>query len=255
MCVDPKRQLLTVFLVNDRFLDRPHGLAVVFDPLDSPLDSLRPPVGVRVECTKIDVLQLELRVKVATISAVVCPVVGHNVETTFAAGSDEVMLVQAPDVRAHLIVPLGDHVRRAAVRARQVAGAVCAAASLVGDLPGHDGRVVLVTGHHCLDVALECLLDLRLAVELFSALANIIFPILWRATNIIVVLSAEVDGVDVHASIVGPVVGQSDDQLHADFAGGVDDFVKSLHIDGGLAVGPALEDDFGSSSSFAAVLW
>lgn len=69
------------------------------------------------------------------------------------------------------------------------------------------------------------------------------------------VLASKVDGVDVHASVVGPVVGECDDELDADFAGRVDDFVEGLNVYRGLAVRPALENDFSPAGTFAAVLW
>jgi len=68
-----------------------------------------------------------------------------------------------------------------------------------------------------------------------------------------VVLAAKVDGVHVHAAVVGPVVSEGDDELDAGLLGGVDDLVEALDRDGGLAVVPPLEDDLGGGA-LAAVL-
>jgi hypothetical protein len=69
------------------------------------------------------------------------------------------------------------------------------------------------------------------------------------------VLSTKIDGVDIHASIVGPVVGKGNNEFNASLACGIDNFVKSLDVYSRLAIGPALEDDFGASSALTTVLW
>ena len=227
---------------------------MVFDPLYSPINSLRPPVRVGVESAKVDVLQFELGVKVTTVRAVVCPVIGLDVEAALAAGRDEVILIQALDVGAHLIVPSSDQFWSAVIGPRKVAYAVCAAAGFVGELPSEDGRVVLVSGHNGLDVSLESLLDLRQAVELCSSqhIQTIRKP---AGTNIIMVFAAKVDGVNVHASIIGPVVRECHNQFDSGLARSVDHFVKGGHINRRLAVGPALEDDLSATGAFTTVLW
>jgi hypothetical protein len=113
-----------------------------------------------VESAKVDVLQFELGIEVTAIRTIVCPVIGLNVETTLAARGDKVILVQALDVCAHLIVPSGDQLRSAVLRSGKIADAVSAAAGLVGELPSEDGRIVLVSGHDRFDIPLESLLDL-----------------------------------------------------------------------------------------------
>ena len=50
------------------------------------------------------------------------------------------------------------------------------------------------------------------------------------------VLSPEINGVDVHAAVVGPVVGQRDNELGADLLRGVDNLVEGSQIDDGGAV-------------------
>ena len=53
---------------------------------------------------------------------------------------------------------------------------------------------------------------------------------------------AEVDRVDVHTAVVGPVVGEGDEKLGSDLGGGVDDLVKGREIDVGCSIGvPPLE--------------
>lgn len=134
---------------------------MVFDPLYSPVNSLRPPIRVGMESAKVDVLQFELGVEVTAVRTVVSPVIRLDVETALTASGDEVVLVQALDVRAHLVVPRSNQLRSAIFRPGKVAYSVRAAAGLVGELPGEDGGVVLVSGHNRLDVSLESFLDFR----------------------------------------------------------------------------------------------
>lgn len=47
-------------------------------------------------------------------------------------------------------------------------------------------------------------------------------------TNVVVVFSAQVDGGDVHAAVVGPVVGKGDDQFDAHFLGDLNHLVECL---------------------------
>ena len=164
------------------------------------------------------------------------------------------ILVQALDVGAHLIVPSGDQLWSAVLGSGQVAYAVCATAGFIGELPSEDGRVVLVPGHNGLNVSLESLLDLWQAVKLCSGqhIPTIREP---ARTNIIVVFSTKVNSVDVHASIIGPVVREGHYQFDSGLGCGVDNFVKGRHINRRLAVRPALKDDFSATSTFPAVLW
>lgn len=152
--------------MNNRLLHLPHRSAVVLNPLDSPLDSLAPPVRVRVEGAEVDVLELELGVEITAISPVVRPIVRFHVETALTPCGDEVVRVEALDVGAHLVVPRGDQFRSAVLRARQVADAVGAAAGFVGEFPGEDCGGIFVAGNHCFDVFLEGCFDLGKAVEL-----------------------------------------------------------------------------------------
>jgi hypothetical protein len=69
------------------------------------------------------------------------------------------------------------------------------------------------------------------------------------------VFPTEIDSVDIHASVVGPIIRECDDQFDAGLACSIDDFIESLDVDCRLAVRPALEDDFSASSTFTAVLW
>jgi hypothetical protein len=58
-----------------------------------------------------------------------------------------------------------------------------------------------------------------------------------------VVASAVVDGVDVHAAVVGPVVGEGEDELDAGGLGGLDDVLEDAQVNGDGAVGlEPLED-------------
>lgn len=49
-----------------------------------------------------------------------------------------------------------------------------------------------------------------------------------RSTNVVMVFSAQVDGGDIHAAVVGPVVGERDDQFDAHFLGNLNHFVECL---------------------------
>lgn len=81
---------------------------MILDPLYSPLDRLRPPVRIRVESPEIDVFQLELCVKVTAALAVVENIVGFHIKSTLVTSRDEMIRIQALDVRAHLIIPSSD---------------------------------------------------------------------------------------------------------------------------------------------------
>lgn len=68
------------------------------------------------------------------------------------------------------------------------------------------------------------------------------------------VLAAGVDSVDVHAAIVGPVVGQGDEELDAVLGGGIDDLVKARQVNGGCPVRlEPLEDCVGRTRALGAV--
>lgn len=56
---------------------------------------------------------------------------------------------------------------------------------------------------------------------------------------------AEVDGVHVHATVVGPVVRQSNNELHARLLRCPYNLVEGLNVDGGPVEVPALEHNFG----------
>lgn len=157
---------LTILLMHHRLAELLLAGAVIMNPLDGPVDGLAPPVRIRMKRSEIDVLQRQFRVEIAAVRAVVRPVVGDDVEASLAAGRHEMVRVQRLDVGAHLVDPRREEIRSARVAAWQVAGGVCAAARLVGELPGHDGGGGFVAGDQGLDVALVCGLDLGEAVEL-----------------------------------------------------------------------------------------
>ena len=156
-----------VLFVHNRLVGLAAGGGVVTNPLVRPLNSLAPPVGIRVEGAEIDGGDAELVVEIATVGTVIGPVVGLAVELALAAPGNEMIAVERLDVRTHLGDPGRKNLRAAVgAAARQVAHAVSAAAGLVGQLPSEDGRRVLVAGHNLLDIALECVLDLGDRVEL-----------------------------------------------------------------------------------------
>lgn len=69
------------------------------------------------------------------------------------------------------------------------------------------------------------------------------------------VLPAKIDGKNVHASIVGPVIGEGDNELNIGFSSGVNHLVELGDVDGGCAIFPPLENGVGCARAFAAVLW
>ena len=69
------------------------------------------------------------------------------------------------------------------------------------------------------------------------------------------VLPAKVDRVNIHASIISPVVRERDHQFDSGFGCSVDNLVKGFYVDRRLAVCPALEDDFSATGAFPTVLW
>ena len=152
--------------MDDRLSDFLLRRAVVVDPLDGPLDSLAPPVGIRVESAEIDVLESELGIKVSTVITIVEAVIGLAVVSALASPGNQMVGIEALDVCAEFVGP-GSKKFRLAVRATgKVAGSVGATTGLVGEFPGHDCWALLVAVDDLLDVALEGLLDLRQTVEL-----------------------------------------------------------------------------------------
>lgn len=74
-------------------------------------------------------------------------------------------------------------------------------------------------------------------------------------TYFVVVFSAEVHGVHVHAPVISPVVGERDQKLDTSLFGSLDNFVKAGQVNGGGAIGiPPLEDDLRWTSTFPSVL-
>jgi hypothetical protein len=70
-----------------------------------------------------------------------------------------------------------------------------------------------------------------------------------------VVFAPEIDGVDVHAAVVRPVVGKSNEQLDTNFLRGLHDLVEAAQVNRGGPVGmPPLEDNVGRASTLAAIL-
>lgn len=68
------------------------------------------------------------------------------------------------------------------------------------------------------------------------------------------VLSTQVESVDVHASVVRPVVSKGHDELDANLCGSFDHLVKRADINGGSAVGKPLEDHISSAGTLTSVL-
>jgi hypothetical protein len=70
-----------------------------------------------------------------------------------------------------------------------------------------------------------------------------------------VVLAAKVDGVHIHTAVISPVVGQSHDELDANFLSGLDNLVEAADVNGGRSIGvEPLEDNLGRPGALAAIL-
>jgi hypothetical protein len=70
-----------------------------------------------------------------------------------------------------------------------------------------------------------------------------------------VVFAAKVDRVHIHAAVVSPVVGQSNDELDANFISSLDNLVEAADVNGGRSVGvEPLEHNFGSPSALTTIV-
>lgn len=132
----------------------------------------------------------------------------------FLAGGDHVRTVERFDVGCGVGHPFVEDIEVAAVAAR-----------LVGELPGENGRRVAVAANDCFDV--------RFVLRL-GFLADVPFG---------VGFDAGVGEVGGHASIIGPVVDEVDDELDAVLFGALDDVVQALEAVGaGVDLGFAVDE-------------
>ena len=188
------------------------ALAMVLNPLVGPRNRLFPPIRVGVERAEVDIFQCEFGIKVPSIGSIVCPVIRLNVESTLTTPGHEMVGVQLLHECAHLVNPACEEFGIAVgLAAGEVTDGIGATAGFIGKLPGHDGGGIDVTGHEGFNVVLVCILDGRDAIELHAMLVAIIdrgFRV--QKTDIVVVLSAQVDGIHIHATIIGPVVCERD---------------------------------------------
>ena len=68
------------------------------------------------------------------------------------------------------------------------------------------------------------------------------------------VLPTQVNRVHVHAAIVRPIIGESDEQLDANFGCCIHHLVEGLNVNGRGTIGKSLEDDLGLASPFTTIL-
>ena len=73
-------------------------------------------------------------------------------------------------------------------------------------------------------------------------------------TNIIVILTPEVDSIHIHTAVIRPVVRQSHDELDPDLLSSSHDFIKRLQVDSRLSVIPPLENHSSPAGAFASIL-
>ncbi len=163
--------------------------------------------------------------RVASASAAVfADLIARVAEEPFVADADQVLGVDALDEAGNVVGPVGDRVGRAVPRAGVGAGAD--AAGLVGELPHHDGGVVLV-------------FDTRDRVGAVEQVADVVLvPLPDAPVGVEVVVVVEPCPLDVlvHAAEVGPVVGEGDDQAQALLARLGDDVVELLQAAGAVVV-------------------
>ena len=186
---------------------------------DAPV--LRPGVG----GGEVDLGHVVVDDKVAPHPAGVLPVAGPAEVEALGARAEQVVGVDALDVGGHLLDPALERLERP--RALDVP-------RLVGELPGHDGGIVLV-GYACEGV--DAVEDGGHVVLVPSAGVGVGVEVgpLGRVRGI------AVDGVpadiDVHATVVVPEVDEGDDETEAELAGPVDDVVEAdedaLAVDAG----------------------
>jgi hypothetical protein len=69
------------------------------------------------------------------------------------------------------------------------------------------------------------------------------------------VFSAELNSVNVHTTIVGPVVCQSNEEFNIGLLSSRDYFVEGCEVDLGLAIVPPLQNVWTGTSAFTTVLW
>ena len=118
------------------------------------------------ESSEVNVLERQLLIIVSTIVSVVEAIVTGPVETSLTTPCNKMVLVKRLDICAHLIDPLGDHVRSAVLAARQVAHTISTASWFIRQLPRHDGRRLGVALDDLLDVLLVRFLYDRDMIEL-----------------------------------------------------------------------------------------
>ena len=164
------------------------------------------------ECAEVNVLQPQVCDKVQSISAVVRPIfIARVVEETFVTRGHQVERIDRLHERGHLVHPVEYHLHIAAIRATgQVPRSIGSATRLVAKLPCKDRWRVLVAIHNRAYVVLVRVDDAAIIEEL------------------IVVLAAEVDGVHIHATVVCPVVGERNQELHALAFSKADNLVEVL---------------------------
>lgn len=77
----------------------------------------------------------------------------------------------------------------------------------------------------------------------------------WPKTYIVMVLSTQIDCVDIHTTIIRPIIGQCHNELDASCRRTINDPVELRYINSGLAVLPPLKHRFVRSRLTRAILW
>ena len=200
---------------------------MIGDPGRAPVHGLAP-APVRVEVIGHDIDRGQFRdgqlVQAGGTAALVLGAARDD-EEALRAGADKMLPVKGLDVGRHLCRPAGERGSRACGRSR--IGSAADAARLVGQLPGHDRRVVLV-GHA------------RDRVDMVEQVRDPgLVPGLDRGVGIEVIVerAAGPCHVLVHSAEIGPVAGERDHQLQADLACLSDDVIEVGQPGGAVVVG------------------
>jgi len=199
---------------------------VVFDELVGPRDGLAPRIGVKMESAVIDMGKSGKCVEVDTVRSIVRPVgAARVIEESFASDADQVVLVERLDVCRDLAGPIHESGSCAVGASREVSDGVTVTTRFVCKLPSEDGGGVDVASHNGLDIVLVCGNDL------------------WVGVEVVVVFASKIDRVDIHPTIVSPVVGESHNKFDAFLFSKLDHLVETSEairtiIDGGLSIRP-----------------
>jgi len=200
--------------------------------------------------SKINGLDLHQSLSIDAIGTVIRRILLPGlIEKSFIANTDEVPWVQRFDIRADFFCPIDDQGWSTVRPSREVPGTVSSTTRLVGEFPSEYRWRAHIPRHHSFDVFLEGGFDFRKPEELRSSGSS---EYHWKWDRkywayVVVVLTPEVDGVQVHPkhvllrfgrdlmkmkdktpSVIGPVVRQGEQKLDSLFLSEFNELVEPL---------------------------